>query len=138
MRLIVALAVLLLVLGASIAHAGEKVTICHATGSETNPWVEITIAKEAWESGHSPHAVHVRDYLGPCLIATPTVTPTATVTPTSAPTSTPTATPTTPTTQDMTPVPSTNTPTVTPVISSWVEPPQMPSALPNSGGAPPK
>ena len=32
-----------------------KVTICHATGSETNPYVEITVAKPAAENGHARH-----------------------------------------------------------------------------------
>lgn len=32
-----------------------KVTICHATGSETNPYVKITIAQQGWDNGHSKH-----------------------------------------------------------------------------------
>lgn len=30
----------------------KKVTICHATGSEKNPYVVITIAEQAWLNGH--------------------------------------------------------------------------------------
>lgn len=30
----------------------KKVTICHATGSEKNPYVEITIPEKAWFNGH--------------------------------------------------------------------------------------
>ena len=34
---------------------GEMITICHATGSEENPYVEITIPKKAWWHGHKDH-----------------------------------------------------------------------------------
>jgi hypothetical protein len=35
---------------------GEKVTICHRTGSDSNPYVEITISVNAWENnGHGDH-----------------------------------------------------------------------------------
>jgi hypothetical protein len=30
----------------------KKITICHATGSEKNPYVEITIPEKAWLNGH--------------------------------------------------------------------------------------
>jgi hypothetical protein len=30
----------------------KKITICHATGSEKNPYVEITITEKAWLNGH--------------------------------------------------------------------------------------
>jgi hypothetical protein len=37
------------------AKSHEKVTICHATGSETNPYVKITIAMSGWLNGHRKH-----------------------------------------------------------------------------------
>ena len=84
MRVLAILAVALTLTAAAFmatsASAGEKGTICHATGSESNPYVEITIARQAWESGHSPHAVHVGDYIGKCEVLTSSivVTPTPT------------------------------------------------------------
>lgn len=33
-------------------HDSKKVTICHATGSEKNPYVVITIPEKAWWNGH--------------------------------------------------------------------------------------
>lgn len=36
--------------------AGEKVTICHATSSATNPYVIITVARKACLNGHLGHA----------------------------------------------------------------------------------
>jgi hypothetical protein len=37
------------------ANGQDKVTICHRTGSESNPFVVITIARAGWENGHSKH-----------------------------------------------------------------------------------
>lgn len=37
------------------SNSGKKITICHATGSDTNPFVEITISKNGWENGHKDH-----------------------------------------------------------------------------------
>jgi len=36
------------------ASAG-KITICHATSSETNPEVIITVSANSWGNGHSQH-----------------------------------------------------------------------------------
>jgi hypothetical protein len=44
------------VVGTTSAAPEEKVTICHRTGSESNPWVVITISGNAWsDPGHMPH-----------------------------------------------------------------------------------
>jgi ABC-type sugar transport system substrate-binding protein len=42
------------VIFASKSSASDKVTICHATGSETNPFVEITVSLNALK-GHEQH-----------------------------------------------------------------------------------
>ena len=33
----------------------KKITICHATGSKSNPFVEININKNGWLNGHKGH-----------------------------------------------------------------------------------
>ena len=47
--------------GALVAGAaGEKVTICHFTGSETNPFEIVSVSVNAWQDdsahGHAGHA----------------------------------------------------------------------------------
>lgn len=37
------------------SNSNKKITICHATGSEKNPFVEITISNHGWENGHKGH-----------------------------------------------------------------------------------
>lgn len=73
------------------------VTICHATSSAGNPWVEITAAYPAiyGSAGHfsepgSPNAGHEQDYEGPCAVVEPTATPIPEPTATEEPTDKPT------------------------------------------------
>ena len=107
----------------------DKVTICHATGSETNPYVEITIARQAWENGHSPHAVHVRDFLVPsgrvCLARVQYPGPTPNFPP---------PWPTIATSVAMEPTAEPNTDAGVPPVETPT--PSLPAAFPDSGGAP--
>ena len=64
----------LVALGVTTAQAEGKVTVCHATGSESNPYVEVTVSLASMESGHSPHAVHADDKMGECMVLTSTIT----------------------------------------------------------------
>lgn len=100
----------------------DKITICHATGSATNPFVEITVSV----NGLNGHGDHEGDIIpapaegcpGPVTqTPTPTKTVTVTVTPTGTltVTSTPTNTPPPGATATNTPVPA--GPTSTPVPS---------------------
>ena len=49
---------------AASEYPGQKVTICHHTGSQTNPWVEITISQNAVPA-------HLTDHDGD-FVVTPT------------------------------------------------------------------
>src|SRR4029077_2004641 len=73
----------------------KKITLCHATGSATNPYVEITISY----NGLHGHENHPNDIIpapaggcpkGPTETPRPSDTPTATNTATSIPSDTPT------------------------------------------------
>jgi hypothetical protein len=106
-----------LVTQASIAMAGDKVTICHATGSETNPYVLISPSAIGVKAGHLDHQ-HDEDIIpqftiesgphagtyGPqgdqsilangCVVPSPSPSPTGSPSPTPTPTETPSPTPT--------------------------------------------
>lgn len=70
MRKILALVVALMLAASVPAFAtNDKVTICHHTGSETNPTVTIEISTSAW-AAHQEHG----DTQGPCPTASPTQT----------------------------------------------------------------
>src|SRR5207237_5211179 len=43
--------------------AGQKVLVCHKTGSATNPYVVISISINGWTNGHSKHSGDI--LLGP-------------------------------------------------------------------------
>jgi outer membrane biosynthesis protein TonB len=139
---IVSAAFLLLVFGGvlTMGASSGKVTICHATSSETNPWVELTISENAvyGPGGHfnengTTQAGHEEDYFGPCNVESPTPTPTPDVTPTPTPEITPTPTPeVTPTpTPEVTPTPTPEiTPRPTPVASGEPVPTPTPEPTP--------
>jgi len=97
----------------------DKVTICHATSSASNPFVTIEISRNGWDGeGRNDHTLHAGDYEGPCDVdptPDPTPNPTPEPTPTPGPTPTPDPTPTPGPTPEPTPDPTPDpTPTVTP------------------------
>lgn len=110
----------------SVNSTPRKITICHHTGSESNPIVTITIDESAL-SAHLSHG----DSVGECPISTPTPTKTPTSTPTPCP---PTATPTSQPTSTPTPKPTespSNTPTPLPTTTPTPQPtPTEPPATP--------
>jgi Domain of unknown function (DUF5666)/FecR protein len=61
------------------ANGSDKITLCHATGSATNPYVEITVSVEGATHGH---AKHPRDIIpapaGGCPTSTPSTSSTTT------------------------------------------------------------
>jgi hypothetical protein len=144
-------AVLVIFLTNHARAESDKINICHATESEKNPYVSITIdassinnEKNKYFNGHGDHE---KDIIPPfsyeilsfegknwdeagksiwsngCNIVDPTPTPTPTSTPTPTPTSTPTSTPTI-------------TPTTTPTPISTPEPTNNPTQSPTSNPSP--
>ncbi|KAF0107199.1 MAG: hypothetical protein FD146_2040 [Anaerolineaceae bacterium] len=127
----------------------EKILICHATGSSSNPYVLIEVSVNATDGsmkdgGGADHSHHPNDIIpapaGGCpgpVTDTPTSTPTntATNTPTNTPTQTATQTPTNTPTQTPTNTPTntptqtpTNTPTITPTPEIKITPQPVPDA----------
>ena len=49
---------------ATDAARASTVTVCHATGSASNPWVEVTVSASAWDKGNG-HGGHSGDVLIP-------------------------------------------------------------------------
>lgn len=131
--LLLAIAATLCAAGA--AHAAPpKVTLCHAAGLDgTTQYVTLTVGYAAaygpaghfYENG-TPRAGHEQDYLGECIV----VTPTPTVTPDPSPTDEPSPTVDPTPTDDPTP-----TATATPTTKHW-EPSWTPSGhVPPPGAA---
>lgn len=83
----------------------QQIAICHATGAEKNPYVEITISEQGVLNGHLPHHDDIIPApAGGCptevvggasieLTPTPSPTPTPTPTPTPSESPSPTETP---------------------------------------------
>ena len=41
----------------------HKVVVCHATGSDSNPYIEVEVDADAWDEHTSAHSDHVDDFL---------------------------------------------------------------------------
>lgn len=64
---------------ASPTNQNDKITLCHATGSATNPYVEITVAAAGATHGHAKHSGDIIPApAGGCPTATPSTSSTAT------------------------------------------------------------
>lgn len=91
---------------AKVAQAGndnngrDKITICHHTGSESNPSVTITIALPAYEAHVANHEDGEFDTEGECPVVETTTTTTIIVTTTTVPEVTTTTAQETPTTTE--------------------------------------
>lgn len=58
----------------------DKITLCHATGSPTNPYVEITVSVEGATNGHAKHAGDIIPApVGGCSKSTPPPSSTLTI-----------------------------------------------------------
>ena len=62
-------AALLVPVATADATPADKVTICHATSSESNPYVTITVNASAYDGeGNNDHTSHAGDYAGECVV----------------------------------------------------------------------
>lgn len=144
----VAVVTLLMVFAIPVLAGEDKVYVCHATSSESNPWVTLPVppTDTGYPQGHftengTQEAGHEQDYLGYCEGDEPSASPsfssspstspqpTASPSPTVEPTSSPSAEPSSTPTPTITPEPS-STPQPTSSPSSSPQPSEVPSALP--------
>lgn len=106
----------------------NKITICHATSSATNPWNRIVVSVNAnnghfdnngtAKAGHETDLVFQGEVNCPQVTATPTMTQAPTAVPTYIPTPTATVFPTSiPTTMPTNAPTATTAPTVTPTVT---------------------
>ena len=82
----------------ALANDDDKVGVCHATGSASNPYVHIVVDRSGWDNGHSKHE---GDFLSndpncPKPTAKPSPTKTPVASQTAAPTQTPAQAPASP------------------------------------------
>lgn len=91
----------LFILGTTSEAKQEKITICHATNSVQNPYVQIEVAESAVDGeGKNDHSHHSRDIIpdvlnwdeegqaiwnNGCRVVAPSPSPTVTVSPTPSP-----------------------------------------------------
>lgn len=128
------LLLLAIVMAVATAASDGKVVICHATSSETNPFVTLEINTHAvyGPGGHfnengTTQAGHEEDYFGPCLETSTTTTTSVVTTTTETPTTTQPEASTTTVTEGSTtttsvptgpaPVPPASTPTDPPLLT---------------------
>ena len=139
-----------------------KITLCHATGSDTNPYVKIVVSTAAFYN--SGHVAHIGDIFpagshkgqaweaqgdqsilaAKCVVPAPEPTPSESATPTPEPTvtATPSETPTpvvseTPTLEPTpTPAPATSEPTAAPTATTAPTVAPTPDPTPSATQAP--
>jgi hypothetical protein len=158
---VVTVGALIFMFSSSANAGGNKVRICHATASQSNPYVNIEIDSSSIENPNdnkylNGHGDHMNDIIPPfsfnessfpgrnwddtgqviwnndCKVVTPTPTPTPTPTePT--PTPTPTEPTPTPTPTEPTPEPTEPTPTPEPTETNPTPTP-IPTDIPAGGG----
>jgi outer membrane biosynthesis protein TonB len=145
-KILIAVLLLSLTFAGTVVAKNDKVTICHATSSETNPFVTLTISANAvyGPGGHfnengTTQAGHEQDYFGECETPEPTPTPEPTATPEPTPTPTPEVTPSP--TPEVTPTPTPEptpepTPTPSPEPSGTPEPSTIPEVTPTPPSGP--
>lgn len=138
---LVAVALLLVLVLPALAAKSDKVYVCHATSSESNPFVTLHVpaTETGYPQGHftengTQEAGHEQDYLGQCegdepsqtpeSSSSPSTSPSASTTPSSSPSEEPSSSPSQTPTPSLTPEPS-SSPTSSPVAPS-----PTPSPLP--------
>ena len=111
---------------AEASQPEDKIAICHATSSSSNPYVSIEVNASAFDGrGNNDHSAHAGDYLGPCAV-TPEPTPEPTSTPTPEQDRDPNPTPT----PEPTPAPE---PSPTPSPTATATPTPSPTPAPYPG-----
>ena len=65
-------------MSAASAKPDQKVTVCHATNSASNPWVEVRVSANA--NGHAGHAADFVLVTGTCDVDQDLPDPTTTTT----------------------------------------------------------
>lgn len=95
-NILVVFSVILAFLTMALAGGGgDKITICHVPPGNPANAHTISVSRNAWENGHSPHNTHSLDYIGECdEVLEPTATNTSVPTDIPNPTDRPSPVPT--------------------------------------------